>query len=126
MRLIGTAENKGSVLSFVVDDPPMSPLDVGMRLDALGICVRTGHHCCQPVMDRLAISATARASLAIYNTTQELDALADGLAGIIAAEKARQGGGVAKWPPRLGGDLHFPEPAADSPDAAAQGDDRNL
>jgi len=120
VRLIGTAEHKGSVLSFVVDNPPMSPLDVGMRLDAMAICVRTGHHCCQPVMDRLAIAATARASLAIYNTTQELDALADGLTGIIAAEKAKRGGSVAKATAHLGADLRFPEPAADSPDAAAK------
>jgi len=120
VRLIGTAENKGSVLSFVVDNPAMSPLDVGMRLDAMAICVRTGHHCCQPVMDRLAISATARASLAIYNTTQELDALADGLTGIIAAEKAKRDGIVAKASAALTADLQFPQPAADSPDAAAQ------
>jgi cysteine desulfurase / selenocysteine lyase len=74
VRLIGTARKKGSVLSFVTRN--IHPHDIGTVLDAEGIAVRTGHHCCQPVMDRFAIPATARASLAFYNTTAEIDALA--------------------------------------------------
>jgi cysteine desulfurase/selenocysteine lyase len=77
------------VISFVVDDPPMAALDVGLRLDAEGIAVRTGHHCCQPVMDRLKIPATARASFAVYNTKEEIDSLASALRRIVSAEATR-------------------------------------
>jgi cysteine desulfurase/selenocysteine lyase len=77
IRLIGTAREKASVLSFVVDG--VHPHDIGTILDFEGIAIRTGHHCAQPVMDRLAIPATARASLSFYNTRGELDVLAQGL-----------------------------------------------
>jgi len=89
VRIIGTAREKAGVISFVVDDPPMAALDVGLRLDAEGIAVRTGHHCCQPVMDRLKIPATARASFAVYNTKEEVDLLASALRRIVSAEVAR-------------------------------------
>ena len=77
LRMIGTAREKAAVLSFVIDG--IHPHDIGTVLDRMGIAVRTGHHCAQPVMDWLRIPATTRASLAFYNTTSELDALADGL-----------------------------------------------
>src|SRR5579872_3802669 len=77
LRLIGTAREKAAVLSFVMDG--IHPHDIGTVLDRQGIAVRTGHHCAQPVMDRYQIPATTRASLAFYNTTQEIDALTDGL-----------------------------------------------
>lgn len=77
LRLIGTARDKAAVLSFVMEG--IHPHDIGTLLDQLGIAVRTGHHCAQPVMDRFQIPATTRASLAFYNTTQELDALSAGL-----------------------------------------------
>src|SRR5512137_1301525 len=77
VRLIGTAREKASVLSFVVEG--VHPHDVGTILDQEGIAIRTGHHCTQPVMKRLGIPATARASLAFYNTREELDALARGI-----------------------------------------------
>jgi cysteine desulfurase / selenocysteine lyase len=77
LRLIGTARDKGAVLSFVMEG--VHPHDIGTLLDQMGIAVRTGHHCAQPVMDRFRIPATTRASLAFYNTTEELDALAAGL-----------------------------------------------
>jgi cysteine desulfurase/selenocysteine lyase len=77
LRPIGTATDKASVLSFVLADA--HPHDVGTILDREGIAIRTGHHCAQPVMDRYAIAATARASLAVYNTREELDALVRGL-----------------------------------------------
>ncbi len=76
-RIIGTAREKASVLSFVVED--IHPHDIGTVLDRMGIAVRTGHHCAQPVMDRFQIPATTRASLAFYNTPEELDRLAAGL-----------------------------------------------
>ncbi len=77
VRLIGTAREKAGVLSFVMDG--IHPHDVGTVLDQEGIAVRTGHHCAQPVMERFGIPATVRASLAFYNTKQEINALAAGL-----------------------------------------------
>jgi cysteine desulfurase/selenocysteine lyase len=77
IRLIGTAAEKSSVLSFVMDD--VHPHDVGTILDREGIAVRTGHHCAQPVLRQFGVDATVRASLAFYNTQQELDALIRGL-----------------------------------------------
>ncbi len=77
LRLVGTARQKAGVLSFVLEG--VHPHDVGTVLDHEGIAVRTGHHCAQPVMDRYGIPATTRASLACFNTKQELDALARGI-----------------------------------------------
>ncbi len=77
VQLIGTAKRKAAVLSFLVGD--IHPHDVGTILDQDGIAVRTGHHCAQPVMERYGLSATARASLALYNTTEDIDALAAGI-----------------------------------------------
>jgi cysteine desulfurase/selenocysteine lyase len=77
VRLIGTARDKASVLSFVLEG--VHPHDIGTILDQEGIAVRTGHHCAQPVMDRFQVPATARASLACYNTREEIDALARGI-----------------------------------------------
>jgi cysteine desulfurase/selenocysteine lyase len=73
LRLIGTARRKASVLSFVLEG--IHPHDIGTVVDREGVAIRTGHHCAQPVMDRLGIPATARASLAMYNTTGDIDAL---------------------------------------------------
>lgn len=77
MRFIGAAEKKCSVISFVIDGT--HPYDVGVILDKLGIAVRTGHHCAQPVMDRFGIPGTIRASLAVYNTKEEIDILVAGI-----------------------------------------------
>jgi cysteine desulfurase/selenocysteine lyase len=77
LRLVGTAREKAGVLSFVLEG--VHPHDVGTVLDYDGIAVRTGHHCAQPVMERFGIPATTRASLACFNTRQELDALARGV-----------------------------------------------
>jgi cysteine desulfurase/selenocysteine lyase len=77
LRLIGTAREKEGVLSFVVDG--IHPHDVGTVLDQEGIAIRTGHHCAQPLMQRFGVPATARASLALYNTMEEIDTLASGL-----------------------------------------------
>jgi cysteine desulfurase/selenocysteine lyase len=83
VRIIGTAANKAGVLSFIVEEPRLSPLDVGTRLDLEGIAVRTGHHCCQPTMERFGISGTARATFAMYNTLAEVDIFAAVLAQIV-------------------------------------------
>jgi cysteine desulfurase/selenocysteine lyase len=74
VRIIGTAKNKASVLSFVIDD--IHPHDIGTILDQEGIAVRAGHHCAQPVMQRFNVPATARASFSFYNTKEEIDVLA--------------------------------------------------
>jgi cysteine desulfurase/selenocysteine lyase len=71
MRIIGTAANKSSVISFLVGE--IHPYDLGMLLDKLGIAVRTGHHCAQPLIDSLGIPGTVRASFAFYNTKEEID-----------------------------------------------------
>jgi cysteine desulfurase/selenocysteine lyase len=73
IRMIGTASHKASILSFVMDD--VHPHDIGTILDQEGVAIRTGHHCTQPLMERLCVPATARASLALYNTKEEIDAL---------------------------------------------------
>ena len=77
IHLIGTAKEKAGILSFVVEG--VHPHDVGTILDTEGIAIRAGHHCTRPVMDRFGIPATARASLSLYNTTADLDALVRGL-----------------------------------------------
>jgi cysteine desulfurase/selenocysteine lyase len=77
LRLVGTAPEKAAVLSFVIEG--LHPHDVGTVLDYEGVAVRTGHHCAQPVMERYAIPATTRASFALYNTREEIDALVRGL-----------------------------------------------
>jgi cysteine desulfurase/selenocysteine lyase len=73
VRLIGTARRKASVLSFVMDG--VHPHDIGTIVDRQGVAIRTGHHCAQPVMERFSVPATARASLAMYNTREEIDTL---------------------------------------------------
>ena len=82
LTLIGTAAEKSSVLSFVMDG--VHPHDIGTVVDQEGVAIRTGHHCAQPLMQRLGIPATARASLALYNTREEIDAL------VAALHKVRQ------------------------------------
>ena len=77
LRVFGTAAQKDAVVSFLVGD--IHHLDLGTLLDRLGIAVRTGHHCAQPLMDRLGILGTVRASFALYNTKEEIDILAAGI-----------------------------------------------
>jgi cysteine desulfurase/selenocysteine lyase len=77
LRILGTAREKAAVLSFVLDG--VHPHDVGTILDRYGIAVRTGHHCAQPLMDRFGVPATTRASLAFYNTRDEIDSLVAGM-----------------------------------------------
>ena len=77
LKLIGTAQHKSGVLSFLLEG--IHPQDIGTVLDPQGIAIRTGHHCTQPLMQRFRIPATARASLAFYNTKAEIDALVEGI-----------------------------------------------
>lgn len=80
LRLIGTAPEKASILSFVLDG--VHAHDIGTVVDTQGVAIRTGHHCTQPVMERFGVPATARASLAMYNTTTEIDQLVTALATV--------------------------------------------
>ena len=82
LKLIGTAAEKASILSFVMEG--IHPHDIGTIVDREGVAIRTGHHCTQPVMDRFGIPATARASLAMYNTRNDIDAL------VVALEQVRR------------------------------------
>lgn len=77
LRLIGTARQKSSVLSFVLESA--HPHDIGTIIDSQGVAIRTGHHCAEPVMHRFGVPATARASVAFYNTRQELEVLASAI-----------------------------------------------
>ena len=81
VKIIGDTENKISVISFIIEG--IHHYDAGMILDKMGVAVRTGNHCAQPVMDRLGITGTIRASLCFYNTTGEIDALAEGIVRVI-------------------------------------------
>ncbi len=81
LRIIGEAEHKGAILSFVLDK--IHPHDIGTMLDSLGIAIRAGHHCAMPVMDFFKVPATARASFAMYNTKEEIDVLMKGIESLI-------------------------------------------
>ena len=81
LRIFGTAPHKAAVISFLVGDT--HPYDVGTLLDQLGVAVRTGHHCTQPIMDRYGIPGTVRASFAVYNTKEEIDVFVEALKRIM-------------------------------------------
>lgn len=125
LRILGTSKNKGSVISFVMEDPPISSLDIGTQLDAEGIAVRTGHHCCQPLMHRLNVPSTTRMSLAMYNVREDVDALVAGLQKIRASAANRAKTVVVPASPAASGngkqqiELKFPDAAAGSPVEAA-------
>jgi cysteine desulfurase/selenocysteine lyase len=80
VRIVGTAKEKAAVVSFVLEG--VHPHDIGTVLDYEGVAIRTGHHCAQPVMERFCLPATARASMAVYNTRDEIDTLVRGLARV--------------------------------------------
>jgi cysteine desulfurase/selenocysteine lyase len=116
LRIIGTAQKKAGVISFVLEDPPLSPLDLGTKLDAEGIAVRTGHHCCMPLMARFGVAATTRVSVSFYNTRQDLDALVAAVKKVRAEAGARQQRPAAAAP----AEAFFPQAAASSPVDAAE------
>ncbi len=95
VRIIGNSARKASVISFVVDDPPIAALDIATRLSNEGIAVRTGHHCCMPLMAALHIPGTCRVSLAMYNTTSEVDRLCSVLRQMISEKATRVADSVA-------------------------------
>lgn len=88
VRIIGNAKEKASVISFIIEG--VNALDAGMYLDTLGIAVRTGHHCTEPVMKRFGIPGTIRASFLFYNTKEEIDAFLDGVKKAISFLKGKK------------------------------------
>lgn len=116
LSIIGTAARKSGAVSFVLDQPVMVPYDVGVRLDLDGIAVRTGHHCCQPLMDRLGLSATIRASLGVYNPASDIDALVESLLRLRQIQlPMRVSASTA-----IDSEPVYPEAFAESPEAAAE------
>jgi len=117
LEIKGTAPRKSGVVSFVLTDPPIATLDIGTRLDLNAVCIRTGHHCCQPLMERLGVAATARASFGIYNNRQDVDRLAEALTEIV--ERARRSA-VAKAARGAAAEASQAEPRPDAPDTQLQ------
>jgi cysteine desulfurase/selenocysteine lyase len=120
LRIIGTARAKGSVISLVVEKPAISAMDLGTQLDREGIAVRTGHHCCMPVMAQMGIAATTRASFAMYNTKADVDALVKALHKIVKEASSRAPAQSPAPADRLAStSLKYPKPFAASPNASA-------
>ena len=123
LRVVGTAARKSAVISFVIDG--ISPLDIGIELDAEGIAVRTGHHCCMPLMAHFGLTGTARASFSLYNTRAEVDRFVEVLKWIVKSYRSQPAARpIAPGPPVADAAgaidaIAFAPPAADSPQAAA-------
>jgi len=117
IRVVGRPLHRAGVVSFVVDDPPLSPLDVAVQLDAQGIAVRAGHHCCQPLMRRLGITGTVRASFAVYNTEGDVERLASAVRSIGRVASASTAPTQASWPENL--EIDYAAAAAPTVDGAA-------
>lgn len=118
LRVIGTAARKASVISFVQEEPALASHDIGVLLDGEGIAIRTGHHCCQPVMDRMGINSTARISLAMYNTREDIDAAVDALIRATASMSPTPTASSAAAAPAKQ-EVTYPSAAAATPAAAA-------
>lgn len=87
VRIIGQAKKKAAIVSFVVERPSIAPLDIATELSQEGIAIRTGHHCCMPLMQHLRVGGTCRASMAMYNTLKEVDRFAEVLQSIVGSRK---------------------------------------
>lgn len=133
LRILGTAKNKSGIVSFILANPPVNALDIGTRLDLDGIAVRTGHHCCEPLMGRFGIERTVRASLGIYNTAADIDALVDSLLALRKENVARHAHASVSMPqppaadptangslPLVADAIPYPPAAAESPEASAE------
>lgn len=90
LRIIGTANNKAAVVSFTLEEPSIAPLDIATALNNGGIAIRTGHHCCMPLMGQLEVTGTCRVSLAMYNTAAEVDVTVETLKQLVEQRVARQ------------------------------------
>ncbi len=118
LRIIGAAARKAAVISFRLENPAIATLDTGQALDREGVAVRTGHHCCMPVMTRLGIDSTARASFAMYNTREDVDALAGALHRLVAAHAAQKP--AAPSTAIAATDMVFAAPAGETPQIVAE------
>jgi cysteine desulfurase/selenocysteine lyase len=119
LRIIGTARFKATVISFVLENPAVSILQIGMELDHDGVAVRTGHHCCQPVMDRMEVPGTSRISMAFYNTREDIDIAVASLQRIVQeARAAKPASASAQTAPETNGELPYPPATAGSVSAA--------
>ncbi len=119
VRIIGNARHRAGAVSFIINDPPIAAHDLGVALDMQGIAVRTGHHCCQPIMDRFGVPATVRASVAMYNTKEEIDVFIAALNKIVAAEAKMKAKLATAQAPSAPAEIVYPKAAAASPQAAA-------
>ena len=119
VRVVGEPAHRVGAVSFVLEDPRVPALDVGTRLDLEGIAVRTGHHCCQPLMQRMGVLGTVRASFSVYNTVEEVDALAACVSSI-AGQKSRPRSQAATAPSPDLRPLNYPAASAPSVEAAAE------
>jgi cysteine desulfurase/selenocysteine lyase len=122
LRIVGQARRKAGVISFLLEEPCVSPLDVGAHLDLDGIAVRTGHHCCQPLMDRLGITGTVRASLGVYNNHADVDACVASLRRLHGERAAQTPRCIAHAEPVATSrpEPKYPNAAAPSPAEAAE------
>jgi len=120
LQIIGTSPHKSGAVSFLLENPAVAPYDVGLRLDVDGIAVRTGHHCCQPLMDRLGIGATIRVSLGVYNRASDVDALVDSLQALRRERASQTTANTPKALPLSKEEPTYPEAFAESPEAAAE------
>ena len=115
IRIIGTAKEKAAIVSFVMDDPAVDAHTLGTLLDGEGVAVRTGHHCCMPLMERLGLTGTVRASMSFYNSIEDVDQLVAGVKKI-RATFLRTNPRAANGPNDL---ISYGPPLAASPEAAA-------
>ncbi|MTW21026.1 SufS family cysteine desulfurase [Allochromatium palmeri] len=125
LEIKGRARHKSGVISWVMSDPPIATLDIGTALDLRGLCIRTGHHCCQPLMDRLGVTSTARASFGVYNRLDEIETLAEALSEIRESASRQRRTATVGDSVSLGSGEEteqtpsYPTAVADSPQAAA-------
>lgn len=90
LRILGDSENKAALISFVLEDPSIAPLDVATALASEGIAIRTGHHCCMPLMGQLEVTGTSRVSLAMYNSSEDIDLLVKALTSLVKSRTERR------------------------------------
>ncbi|MEZ6137649.1 MAG: SufS family cysteine desulfurase [Pirellulaceae bacterium] len=116
LRIIGTAKHKAAVISFVMEAPSIAPLDIATALSNEGIAIRTGHHCCMPLMSEFKLTGTSRVSLAMYNTFAEIDRLIEVLSDLVARRADRTPSTSVS---SHATEVQFASPTAESPEAAA-------
>lgn len=117
LRIVGRSHPKAAVISFVLEQPSIAPMDIALALSQKGIAVRTGHHCCMPLMGQLEVTGTCRVSMAMYNTRREIDRLAAVLAQLV---QARSTTASADGKPNTATELSFATASAASVAAAAE------